>query len=79
MLAFHGDGIKKVFVWKHFKTDLDYVEFVDSEATIIEKFKETIAQYKQKVCMPLKYPTTISKNHKAVLRCSNPHKCVSPK
>ncbi|MBL7055711.1 ribonuclease H-like domain-containing protein [Candidatus Woesearchaeota archaeon] len=46
MLAFHGDGIKKVFVWKHFKTDLDYVEFVDSEATIIEKFKETIAQYK---------------------------------
>ncbi|MAE42484.1 hypothetical protein CMO93_01825 [Candidatus Woesearchaeota archaeon] len=37
---------KKVFVWKRFKTNLDYVEFVESEAELIEKFKEVIGTYK---------------------------------
>lgn len=37
---------KKVFVWKKFKTGLDYVEFVNSEAELIEKFKETIEAFK---------------------------------
>ncbi len=46
MLSFYGEGLKKVFVWKKFKTDIDYIEFVDSETEIIEKFKEIIDSYK---------------------------------
>ncbi len=46
MLSFYGEGIKKVFVWKKFKTDLNYIEFIDSEADLIERFKETINNYK---------------------------------
>ncbi len=46
MLSFYSEGFKKVFVWKRFKTDIDYVEFVDSEAALIEKFKETIDNFK---------------------------------
>ncbi len=46
MLSFYGDGFKRVFVWKRFQTNLDYIEFVDSEAQLIEKFKEVIADYK---------------------------------
>ena len=46
MLSFYGENFKKVFVWKRFKTSLDYVEFVDSESELIEKFKETIDSYK---------------------------------
>jgi len=46
MLAFYSEDFKKVFVWKKFKTKLDYVEFVDSEVELIEKFKETIETFK---------------------------------
>ncbi len=46
MLAFYSENFKKVFVWKKFKTDLDYVEFVNSEAELIEKFKETVEAFK---------------------------------
>lgn len=46
MLSFYGESFKKVFTWKHFKTDLDYIEFVNSEADIIEKFAETIEGYR---------------------------------
>jgi len=46
MMAFYGQEFRKVFVWKKFKTNLDYVEFVDSEAELIEKFKEIIETYK---------------------------------
>ncbi len=46
MLAFHSDRFSKVFVWKKFKTDLPFVEFVDSEAELIERFKETIESFK---------------------------------
>jgi len=46
MLSFYSDNFKKVFVWKRFKTDADYIEFVDSEADLIEKFKETIEHFK---------------------------------
>ena len=46
MLSFYGDGLKKVFIWKRFKTSHDYIEFVDGESQLIEKFKETIEQYK---------------------------------
>lgn len=46
MLAFYSEDFKKVFVWKKFKTKLDYVEFVNSEVELIEKFKETIETFK---------------------------------
>jgi|TARA_B100001971_G_scaffold202585_1_gene216526 DNA polymerase elongation subunit (family B) len=46
MLSLYAKDFQKVFVWKRFKTDLDYVEFVDSEAELIEKFKEVIENYK---------------------------------
>lgn len=46
MLSFYGEGLKKVFVWKKFETDIDYIEFVETEAQLIEKFKETIDNYK---------------------------------
>ena len=46
MLSFYGENFKKVFVWKKFRTGLDYVEFVDSESELIEKFKETIDTFK---------------------------------
>ena len=46
MISFYAKDFQKVFVWKRFKTDLDYVEFVDSEEALIKKFKETIETYK---------------------------------
>lgn len=46
MLSFYGEGLKKVFLWKKFKTDIGYIEFVDGEAELIEKFRETIDSYK---------------------------------
>jgi DNA polymerase, archaea type len=42
MLSFYGAGFKKVFTWKRFETNEDYVEFVESEADLIQKFKETV-------------------------------------
>lgn len=46
MLSFYGENFKKVFVWKRFDTRLDYIEFVESEAELIEKFRETIENFK---------------------------------
>lgn len=46
MLSFYAKDFEKVFVWKRFKTDLDYVEFVDNEAQLLEKFKEVIETYR---------------------------------
>lgn len=46
MLSFYSQDFKKVFVWKRFKTDKDYIEFVDSESGLIEKFRETIDNFK---------------------------------
>jgi len=46
MMAFYGRDFRKVFVWKKFKTNLDYVEFVDSESELIAKFKEIVEAYK---------------------------------
>ncbi len=46
MLSFYGEGLKKVFVWKKFVTAVDYVEFVEDEAQLIEKFRETIDAFK---------------------------------
>ena len=46
MLSFYGRDFKKVFIWKRFQTELDYIEFIESEAQLIEKFRETIESYK---------------------------------
>lgn len=46
MMAFYSEDFKRVFVWKKFKTDLDFVEFINSEAELIEKFKEVIETFK---------------------------------
>ena len=46
MVAFYGDNYKKVITWKRFKTDLDYIEFVESEVKLIERIKAVIEEYK---------------------------------
>ncbi len=46
MLSFYAKDFQKVFVWKRFKTKLDYVDFVESEEELIQKFKEVIETYK---------------------------------
>ena len=46
MIAFYGENFKKVITWKRFKTDEDYIEFVDGEVELIERFKQIIHQQK---------------------------------
>ena len=46
MLSFYGNRYKKVITWKKFKTNLDYIEFVDSESDLIERFKTVINDFK---------------------------------
>ena len=46
MISFVGDNFKKVFVWKKFKNNSNDIEFVENEAQLIEKFRETIENYK---------------------------------
>ncbi|MFQ5474904.1 MAG: DNA-directed DNA polymerase [Candidatus Nanoarchaeia archaeon] len=45
MVSFYGDGFKKVITWKRFKTEHDYIEFVDGEGHLIERLKEHIEEY----------------------------------
>ncbi len=45
MIALQGENYRKVFVWKQFQTTLDYIEFVDGEAQLLEKFKEAVEAY----------------------------------
>jgi DNA polymerase elongation subunit (family B) len=45
MIGLRGKDIKKVITWKKFKAP-DYVEFADSEAEMIERFKEVVRDYK---------------------------------
>lgn len=53
MIAFYGvqngTPLKKVITWKRFNTELDYVEFVDSEERLIKRFKELVNLYKPDV------------------------------
>jgi len=44
MIAFYGKDFKKVISWKKFKAD--DLEIVESEADLIEKFKEVLDNYK---------------------------------
>jgi DNA polymerase I len=46
MVAFSGENFRKVITWKHFKTDEPYIEFVNSEADLIRRFKEVIEEQK---------------------------------
>jgi DNA polymerase elongation subunit (family B) len=46
MIAFYGKDYKKVITWKRFKTDEDYIEFVDGEVELINRFKEIIDKQK---------------------------------
>ncbi|MCK5282056.1 MAG: ribonuclease H-like domain-containing protein [Nanoarchaeota archaeon] len=49
MISFYSEGFKKVFTWKRFKTDLEYVEFVNSEADLIGKFFQTVGNFQPDV------------------------------
>ncbi|HLC65248.1 MAG TPA: DNA-directed DNA polymerase [Candidatus Nanoarchaeia archaeon] len=49
MLAFYGQNFRKVFTWKRFSTSDDSIEFVESEAELLEKFRETIEHYKPEI------------------------------
>jgi len=44
MLALYSTNYQKVITWKRFKTNADYIEFVDGELALIERFKEIIEQ-----------------------------------
>ncbi len=45
MVAFYGENFQKVVTWKHFKSDNDFIEFVKSEADLIERFKEVVDEF----------------------------------
>ncbi len=45
MAALCGDGFRKVLTWKKFPTQLDYIEFVNSEVELLERIKHYIEQY----------------------------------
>jgi len=46
MISVADDKIRKVFTWKHFKNPPSEVEFVKDEAELINRFKETVKEYK---------------------------------
>jgi len=46
MIAFHSKNFNKVITWKKFKTKHAYVEFVESEAALLQRFKEIIDTFK---------------------------------
>lgn len=46
MAAFYGKDFHKVITWKKFKTNLDYIEFVDDEKTLLQRFKEILKDIK---------------------------------
>ncbi|MEM4264098.1 MAG: DNA-directed DNA polymerase [Candidatus Woesearchaeota archaeon] len=43
MIGLYGDNFKRVITWKKFKAE-DYVEFVNSEADVLDRFKELIEE-----------------------------------
>ncbi|MBI2176226.1 ribonuclease H-like domain-containing protein [Candidatus Woesearchaeota archaeon] len=45
MAALCGEGFRKVLTWKKFPTQLDYIEFVNSEVELLERLKQHIEQY----------------------------------
>ena len=49
MLAVYGKGLKKVITWKRFKSDSGYVEAVDSEMELLERFRKLVEEYRPDV------------------------------
>ena len=49
MIGFSCKDFKKVLCWKRFKTDLEYIEFVDSESNLLQRFNEIINNYRPDV------------------------------
>ncbi|MFQ5621119.1 MAG: DNA-directed DNA polymerase, partial [Candidatus Nanoarchaeia archaeon] len=45
MIALYGEGYKKVITWKDVDTDADYLEVVDSESEMLERFAQCIQEY----------------------------------
>jgi DNA polymerase elongation subunit (family B) len=45
MISLFGKGIEKVITWKRFKTNLNYIEFVEGEGQLIERFKELVNEH----------------------------------
>ncbi|MFO8016986.1 MAG: DNA-directed DNA polymerase [Candidatus Woesearchaeota archaeon] len=46
MMALYGDGVEKVLTWKKFRTEHDYIEFVDGEADLLKRFKEILDRHR---------------------------------
>ncbi|MDO8741020.1 MAG: DNA-directed DNA polymerase [Candidatus Woesearchaeota archaeon] len=46
MVSFYGKDFQKVITWRRFRTEEKYIEFVDSELELIERFRDTIERYK---------------------------------
>lgn len=46
MLALYGKTLRKVLTWKKIKTKEKYIEFVQSEADLLQRFKELIEENK---------------------------------
>ncbi|MBW2994886.1 DNA-directed DNA polymerase [Candidatus Woesearchaeota archaeon] len=49
MVSFYGGDFRKVVTWKRFKTKEKYIEFVNSEADLLRRFKEIIGEQKPDV------------------------------
>jgi len=45
MVSLYGNNFEKVITWKKFETDKDYIEFVDNEAELLIKFRDTLVNY----------------------------------
>lgn len=46
MVSFYSRNFRKVITYKRFRTEHDYIEFVDDELQLLERFKEIIGQRK---------------------------------
>jgi DNA polymerase I len=44
MISFFNENFSKVITWKRFKTNQKYIEFVGSEADLLKRFKEIVAE-----------------------------------
>ncbi|MBN1544042.1 ribonuclease H-like domain-containing protein [Candidatus Woesearchaeota archaeon] len=45
MVSLYGRDFRRVITWKRFRTDLDYVEFVEGEAQLLERFRELVNEF----------------------------------
>ena len=42
MIGIYSDDFKKVLTWKEYKTNKDYVEFVNNETELIKRFEDVV-------------------------------------